>query len=221
MDGTIHHARWGDRIKPTGYHAFQSWLANRTISGLSRQGGRLLLCGRAVCDVAPTAQITLKNDLIFGAYLRRGSRAESYLKMQEGSSLIVNGRFQVFYGASLEVFPHAELSVGKGYINTGSAITCACSITLGDEVFIARNVYIIDSDHHKLLTKQGTVVNAPQPVRIGNHVLIGAGAIVLKGVTIGDGAVIAAGAVVTSDIPAGCLAAGVPAKVIRDEVAWE
>lgn len=208
-------------MKQTGYRTIQSWYVNRRIPGLSRQGGKISLCGHSVCDIDPTAKIVLKDDLILGANLRQGSRAESYLKMKENSLLTVNGRFQVFFGASLEVFPHAELSIGRGYINTGAAIACACSITLGDGVFAARNVYITDSDHHKLLTEQGAVANAPQPVRIGNHVLIGFGAIILKGVTIGDGAVIAAGAVVTSDIPASCLAAGVPAKIIREGVVWK
>lgn len=44
---------------------------------------------------------------------------------------------------------------------------------------------------------------------------------ILKGVSVGDGAIIAADAVVTRDVPAGCLAAGVPAKVIRKNVEWE
>jgi len=43
---------------------------------------------------------------------------------------------------------------------------------------------------------------------------------VLKGVTIGDGAIIAAGAVVTKDVPAGCIAAGVPAKVVKEGIRW-
>lgn len=60
-----------------------------------------------------------------------------------------------------------------------------------------------------------------QPVEIGNNVWIGVGATILKGVTIGDGAIIAAGSVVTKDIPARCLAAGVPAKVIKTDVEWE
>ncbi len=44
---------------------------------------------------------------------------------------------------------------------------------------------------------------------------------ILNGVTIGDGAVIAAGALVTQDVPAGCLAGGIPAKVIKENVEWE
>jgi len=60
-----------------------------------------------------------------------------------------------------------------------------------------------------------------QPISIGNHVWIGINATILKGVTIGDGAIIAAGAVVTRDIPASCMAAGVPASVIKNNISWE
>ena len=52
-------------------------------------------------------------------------------------------------------------------------------------------------------------------VFIGDNVWVGAGAILNPGVTIGSNAVIASGAVVTKDVPAGCIVAGVPAKVIR------
>jgi acetyltransferase-like isoleucine patch superfamily enzyme len=46
------------------------------------------------------------------------------------------------------------------------------------------------------------------------------GATILKGVTIGDGAIVSAGAVVTRDVPARCLAAGVPASIIKRDVLW-
>ena len=58
------------------------------------------------------------------------------------------------------------------------------------------------------------------PTRIGDGVLVGAGAVVLEGICIGDNAVIGAGAVVTHDIPSGAVALGVPAKVVksRDDI---
>ena len=59
---------------------------------------------------------------------------------------------------------------------------------------------------------------ATAAVTIGNNVWIGAKATITKGVTIGDNAVIGAGAVVTHDIPADCLAVGVPARVVRRAV---
>jgi len=54
-----------------------------------------------------------------------------------------------------------------------------------------------------------------RPVTIGNNVWLGAGAIVLPGVTIGDGSVIGAGSVVTKDVPSNVLAFGAPCRVIR------
>jgi acetyltransferase-like isoleucine patch superfamily enzyme len=53
-----------------------------------------------------------------------------------------------------------------------------------------------------------------EPTRVGARVFVGANAVINMGVTIGDGAVIGAGAVVTSDVPAGAIAAGTPARVI-------
>jgi acetyltransferase-like isoleucine patch superfamily enzyme len=60
-----------------------------------------------------------------------------------------------------------------------------------------------------------------QEVFIGNNVWIGNRAIIMKGVTIDDGAIIAAGSIVTKDVPARCLVAGVPAKVVRENVQWK
>lgn len=55
---------------------------------------------------------------------------------------------------------------------------------------------------------------------IGNHVWLGQRVIIGKGVKIGENSVIGAGAIVTRDIPEGCVAAGVPAKVIRRDISW-
>lgn len=90
-------------------------------------------------------------------------------------------------------------------------------ILIGDDCLIAQFVSIIATNH-------GTAASQPmraQPwdlakssVRIGNDVWVGANAVILPGVTIGDGGVIGAGAVVSHDVPAFCIAAGVPARII-------
>ena len=58
------------------------------------------------------------------------------------------------------------------------------------------------------------------PISIGNHVWIGAGATILKGVTIGDNAIIGAGSVVTKDVPPNTIVAGNPAHIIRQRIEW-
>lgn len=58
-------------------------------------------------------------------------------------------------------------------------------------------------------------------MKIGNKVWIASGAMILRGVTIGEGAIIAAGAIVSKDVPARCMVAGVPAKVVKENVYWK
>ncbi len=96
---------------------------------------------------------------------------------------------------------------------------CFQQIDIGEDVAIAENVSIRDSDNHFITSDENFQMT--KPVRIGNHVWIGMNVLILKGVTINDGAIIAAGSVVTRDVPANCLVAGVPAYVIKENVQWE
>lgn len=93
----------------------------------------------------------------------------------------------------------AQLSLGaKTYVNRNSCIVSKESISIGEHVDIGPNVCIYDHDHNPK-SETGFVT---APIVIGNRVWIGAGSIILKGVTIGENAVIAAGSVITHDIPA-------------------
>lgn len=138
--------------------------------------------------------------------------------MQDGSKLIVKGNFSILSGSYISVLKDAKLTLGSGYINNDSKIACHDSITIGDDVVISEGVIIRDSDNHELLYDG---YKKTQPISIGNHVWIGIGATILKGVNIGDGAVIAAGSVVTKDVPSGVLVGGVPAKILKENVKWK
>ena len=131
------------------------------------------------------------------------------LKQSNNISLKLTIRELVSFGR----FPHSE-----GNLNAEDEIICTNKITIGNEVAIARGVIIRDTDSHEIL--DGKHIKS-QPIEIGDHVWIGARAMIMKGVKIGEGAIIAAGAIVTKDVPAKCLVAGVPAKVIRENVEWK
>ena len=157
---------------------------------------------------------------------------ERILRNKEVGSLYVAkdaslkaGAFTIFTGANIVVNPGANLSLGSGYMNNDCEIVCFDSITIGEDVAISKRAVIRDSDNHsvKYLNAEGSSGESVKtaPVHIGNHVWIGMNVTILKGVTIGDGAIIAAGSVVNKDIPANCMAAGVPAKVIKTDVTWE
>jgi len=98
------------------------------------------------------------------------------------------------------------------------------SITLGDEVMIASRVFITDHDHGIYAgdgdhSDPATTPRARQevcrPVTIGDRVWIGENVSILPGTQIGDGAIIGANSVVKGIIPAGTIAAGIPARVIK------
>lgn len=87
------------------------------------------------------------------------------------------------------------------------------ALTIGSHVALASEVLIYNSEHN---IHSDAFEPIEQPVSIGDYVFIGPRAIILPGVTIGKGAVVGAGAVVTHDIPQYSIAAGMPAKVIRE-----
>lgn len=106
-------------------------------------------------------------------------------------------------------------------LRRGVHITAAEGITIGHHLLTGTNVLITDNAHGafdvaqlRMPPRQRPVVSGG-PVRIGDNVWLGNNVCVMPGVTIGDGAVVGANAVVTHDIPPYAMAAGVPARVIR------
>jgi acetyltransferase-like isoleucine patch superfamily enzyme len=97
------------------------------------------------------------------------------------------------------------------FVNCGTVLLSVHEIVIGDDVALANEVYVMDSNSHGV--EGGPTVEAP--VRIGDGTWVGARAMVLPGVTIGKRVVVAAGSVVTRDVPDDVLVAGNPARVVR------
>ncbi len=119
-------------------------------------------------------------------------------------------------------FPAPELIVGdRVFIGHGCNFSIARSITIGNDCLIAGGSSIRDNDGHSSVAAERRLgipasSDAIKPVIIGNDVWIGAGVRIMKGVRIGDRSIIAAGAIVTADIPEDVVAAGIPARVVRN-----
>lgn len=144
-------------------------------------------------------------------------RYTSEFRLENNSALYCKGEFLLYQGASIYVASKAKLILhGKGFLNTNATLSCFEHIELGDDCAIADNVMISDNDSHSINGSKAT-----DPIIIKDHVWIGKNAIILKGVTIGAGAVVAAGAVVTKNVPAYSLVAGIPAKVIKENIQWK
>ena len=89
-------------------------------------------------------------------------------------------------------------------------------VEIGDNVLFGPAVQIYTATHPLDATTRHSGLESARPIKIGNDVWIGGGAIINPGVTIGDRAVIGAGSVVTKDIPTDVFAAGNPCRVIRE-----
>lgn len=123
-------------------------------------------------------------------------------------------------GCWLTLGPKARIEIGEGcFLNRGTMLAAVERIEIGDHVMFANHCFVGDADHRHddpdvPVTYQGFVPRGP--VRIGDNVWFGVNCCVTGGVEIGDRAVIGANSVVTRDIPAGTVAAGIPAKVLHE-----
>ena len=102
------------------------------------------------------------------------------------------------------------------YANFNLTLVDDGDIFVGDNVMFGPNVTLATAGHPVEPERRRLGMQFNIPIHIGNNVWIGAGSIVLPGVTIGDNTVIGAGSVVTKDIPAGVVAVGNPCRILRE-----
>lgn len=131
----------------------------------------------------------------------------------ECADLEIGDRFQIWsaHRQTLVSGP-GRIRIGdRVFINAGAVVYSEVAITIGDDVALANEVYVMDTSSHGI---EGGDPKAA-PVVIGNGTWVGARAIVLPGVTIGARVAVGAGAVVTRNVPDDVLVAGNPARIVR------
>ena len=109
-----------------------------------------------------------------------------------------------------------QTTIGPGtFINFNCVILDVARVRIGAAVQVGPNVQILTPTHPLDPEQRRAGWEAAEPITIEDNVWLGGGVIVLPGVTIGRDTVVGAGAVVTKDLPAGVVAVGNPARVIR------
>ena len=154
--------------------------------------------------------------------------AFSRFRSQQCPGLVLGDRVKVMTWTTFNIEPTGAVIVGDDTILVGAIFMCADSIRIGSRCVVSYNVTIADCDFHPIdieARRRDAIATSPngnrsdrpplltQPVRIGDDVRIGTGAIILKGVQIGDRATVAPGAVVACSVPARSLVIGNPAVV--------
>ena len=203
--------------------SFQSWLLFLDLNffnGKVKKRRRVAFLNFKNCltELRRSSKLVINGMLVIGVKQVKRSNLETRVLLEEGAEMKVNGVYEVYAGSYIRVIKGGRLILNEGFINENVQITCGDEIEIGRNCVIGRDVVIRSYDGHKIC-KEGYKIS--EPIKIGNHVWIGQGAKILKGVTIGDGAIIASGAIVTKNIPRNCLAAGIPARIIRENIEWK
>lgn len=163
--------------------------------------------------------LELNGNYIIGTQQMRGAHQEARLYVQSGGKYIIGKEgFEQFAGMYVRIMPKGELEINGLVANEGCQITAGEKISIGNGCLFARDVTLRSDDVH-IIKEEG--YKASKPIYLGNHVWVGQGATILKGVTVGDGAIVASKSLVIKDVPANTLVGGIPAKVIRNEIEWE
>lgn len=125
-----------------------------------------------------------------------------------GEDTEIRPPFYVDYGEHLRVG-------ARTFANFGLVALDVAPITIGDDVQIGTNVQLLPPSHPLEPEPRRAKWESARPIAVGDNVWLGSGVIVLAGVTIGEDSVVGAGSVVTRDLPAGVVAVGNPARIVR------
>jgi acetyltransferase-like isoleucine patch superfamily enzyme len=120
---------------------------------------------------------------------------------------------------------NSKITIGRGLSTTDAVYMTAfeaSSITLGRDCMFAGGVQIRADDAHPIFDIETSVrINFSKPIMVGDHVWLGEGSVILNGSEIGSGSVVGMRSVVKCKAPNNCVLAGVPARVLRENIAWE
>jgi maltose O-acetyltransferase len=125
-----------------------------------------------------------------------------------GEGVVIRPPFRCDYGWNI------HLGAGT-FVNYDAVMLDVARIEVGAACQLATRVQLLTATHPLDPGPRRAGWESGEPITIGDNVWLGGGVVVCPGVTVGDDTVVGAGAVVTRDLPAGVLAAGVPARVVR------
>lgn len=142
--------------------------------------------------------------------------------LKVGGNIFLDKKATIQDGCEINV--GGVLKLGNNFrCNRGTKIDAKKEVVFGDNVLIAPNCYISDSDgHHILFVSENQIVNEDKKISVGNHVWIGRGSYILKGASIGNDCVIGAASVVNREfVQNNVIIAGIPGKVVKEKCNWQ
>ncbi len=179
------------------------------------------------------SEINMENDayMLIGAEtkMQTGVYCKVDCRVQQGGTLKIGSRC-IFSNGQIFVWKNAVISIGKNFsIEKGYGLHALphTNILIGDDCMFSWEIQLLSSDAHSIFDvitgeKINTVKNLSEKrkIEIGNHVWIGMRVTILYNTKIYDGSIIGACSVVKGIISNNCIAAGLSARIIRENIAW-
>lgn len=191
-----------------------------------------ILFGRkCIVRVHHDARITLPSNLKTGGIkigvnygpFGKGRGEHTYFQVQSTGKLGFEGKCNINAGSIVNIST-GECTLGKQFAaNAGFLLSCENQITFGDDVLLGWDCTVIDGDGHSIssIGDEKKIINASKPIRVGNHVWMGAKVTVLKGSEIAQNSIVAYGSIVTQRYAdSNVLLCGRPAQIIKECVKW-
>jgi acetyltransferase-like isoleucine patch superfamily enzyme len=155
-----------------------------------------------------------------GGFFVRWPVQGNVLEALDDGRLVIGEQSLLEPNCWITISEHGRVTIGEGtFLNMGTMVACENEVTIGDHVMLANGCFVSDASHRyddrsMPVTWQG--FTSKGPTRIGSNTWFGVNCVVTTGVTVGERCVIGANSVVTRDLPDGVIAAGAPAKVVRE-----
>ena len=150
------------------------------------------------------------------------TRDKSVIQIEKGGILEISDKTYFGSGANISIGSVGKIVCMGNFCTTArSSFICHEKIIFGKNTVISWDCIFMDSDFHKI-KENGSVINSPRPITIGDNVWFGCRVTVLKGANVPNGCVIAAGALVSRDLTdENSIYAGIPAKLCKKNITWE
>ena len=218
--------KFGFSVAKASGFSFSTWYKNiyyNLFSGKFNtdivKGCAIIINKYCILALSKNAKINVNGFFFLGNKRVSGSKLETRLLVENGATFNIQSG-AIAYGADIEIFKNASLSLGKNIaFNMQTTIICGDSISIEDDVCFGRNVTVRDNNGGHYIASR--VYKDKRPVHIGQHSWICEQALIMPGSKIGVGVIVGARSMVSGKLPNFTLASGSPAVVVDEEVFWK
>jgi len=161
--------------------------------------------------------------IIGGGHVGIFDKRRSKTMWEVSGTVNFKGKAYIGHGSKIVVIRGGELILGDRFsITAETSIIAAKKIEFGNSCLLSWDILIMDSDAHTISNNLGEIINAPKEIIFGDGVWMGCRCTVLKGAIIPNGAVVGAGSIVSRELDKEqTLYAGVPAKLLKENISWK